>query len=115
MLTQNFCIFLEYEICKALELSDDNQLKGFWCDGILLSEPESSYSQKSVNDTRQVILKAFIGKNGQTEYELTLKFGKKALSRYARNLTIDVCVPNPEDQSRFEIDVERKQMVIQLD
>jgi hypothetical protein len=61
-----------------------------------------------------VILKAHIGKDGQTEYELTLKFGKKALSRYARNLDLKACVPNPDQQNWFVIDTKRKKIEIQL-
>ncbi|MBU8883042.1 hypothetical protein KSK37_08110 [Kaistella sp. DKR-2] len=112
---QDFCQFLEYEICKAFEHSDNDQIKGFWCDGILLDQPDSSYSPKYVNDNRQVKLKAFIGKDGQDEYELILKFGNKALSRYARNLDIKKCVPSPDKQNWFNIDTERNKIEIQLD
>lgn len=115
MLDQDFCDYLEYEICKAIELSGNNEIKGFWCDGVLLDHPDSNYSQKFVIDNRQVILKAFIGKDGQTEYELTLKFGNKALSRYARNLDIKECVPNPDKQNWFDIDTKRNKIEIQLD
>lgn len=115
IIDQDFCEFLEYEICKAFEYSDNDQIKGFWCDWILLNQPDSSYSQKFVNDNRQITLKAFIGKDGQTEYELTLKFGNKALSRYARNLDIKECVPNPDKQNWFDIDTKRNKIEIQLD
>ena len=115
MIDREFCTFLEYEICTALEYSDNDQLKGFWCDGVLLDQPDSYYSPKFVNDNRYVILKAFIGKTGQTEYELTLKFGNKALSRYLRNLDIKECVPNPAKQNWFDIDTKRKQIEIQLE
>jgi hypothetical protein len=115
MLDQDFCEFLEYEICKAIELSDNVEIKGFWCDGILLNQPDSSYSQKFVNDNKQVLLKALIGKDGQTEYELTLKFGNNALSRYARNLDIKECVPNPGIQNWFDIDTKRNKIEVQLD
>jgi hypothetical protein len=37
MLDQDFCTCLEYEICKALENSELEELKGGWCDGVLLS------------------------------------------------------------------------------
>ena len=110
-----FCEFLEYEICKAFEQSDNDQVKGFWCDGILLNQPDSFYSQKYVNDNKRVKLKAIIGKDGQTEYELTLKFGNKSLSRYARNLDIKECVPNPDKQNWFDIDTKRNKIEIQLD
>ena len=99
MINQDFCEFLEHEICKAFKHTDNDQIKGFWCDGVLLNQPDSSYSQKSVNDNRHIILKAFIGKDRQAEYELILKFGNKALSSYVRNLDIKECVPNPDKQN----------------
>lgn len=115
MLDQVFCEFLEYEICKAFEHSDNDKIKGFWCDGVLLNQSDCFYYPKIVNDKRQVVLKAFIGKDGQTEYELTLKFGNKALSRFARNLDIKECVPNPHKQNWFNIDTKRHKINIQLD
>jgi hypothetical protein len=115
ILDQNFCEFLEYEICKALEHSDNYQIKGFWCDGVLLNQPDNSYSQKFVNDNRQILLKAFIGKDGQTEYDLTLKFGNKALSLFARNLDIKECVPSPDKKNWLDIDTKKNKIEIQLD
>lgn len=115
MIDQEFCEFLEYEICKAFEHSNDDRIKGFWCDGVLLNQPDNAYSQKFVNDNRQVTLKAFIGEDGQTEYELTLKFGNKALSRFARNLDINQCIPNPDRLNWLDIDTEVNKIVIQLD
>jgi hypothetical protein len=115
VIDQDFCEFLEYEICKAFEHSDNDHIKDFWCDGVLLNQPDNGYSQKFVNDNRQITLKAFIGKDGQTEYELTLRFGNTALSRFARNLDIKECVPNPDKQNWFEIDTKRNKIEIQLD
>lgn len=114
MINRDFCEFLEYEICKAFEHSDNEEINGFWCDGVLTNQPNGCYSQKFVNDNRQVILKAFIGKDGQTAYELTLKFGNKALSRYARSLDIKECVPRPDQQNWFDIDIKRNKIEIQL-
>lgn len=115
MLDQSFCTFLEYEITKAFANSDNEVIKGLWCDGVLLPESSNSYSQKFVNDNRQIILKAFIGKDGQTEYELTLKFGNKALSRYARDLDIKECLPNMDKTKCFVIDTKERKIEIQLD
>ena len=115
MLDQSFCTFLEYEICKAFVNSDKDEIKGFWCDGVLFPENSNNYSQKFVNDNRQIILKAFIGKDGQTEYELILKFGNKSLSRYERNLDIKECLPNPDKTKWFDIDIKKRKIEIQLD
>jgi hypothetical protein len=115
MLDQEFLITLEYKICAAFKSIDNESLNWFWCDGVLLSEPDSYYSQKSINDKRQAELKAYIGKDGQTVYNLTLKFGRKALSRYARNLDIAQCIPETPPENWFYIDVDKKEVVIQLD
>lgn len=112
---QDFCEFLEYEICKAFEHSDDDQLKGFWCDGVAFCLPDHYYSQKFVIDNRQITLKAFIGIDGQTEYELTLKFGNKALSRFARNIDIKDCVPSTDKNRWFKIDTKHNKIEMQLD
>lgn len=115
MLDQHFFDFLEYEICKAFKHSENDQIKNFWCDGVILIQPENNYSQNFVNNNRQVKLKAFIGESGQTEYELTLKFGNKALSRYARNLDIKECVPKLTQQNWLKIDPKHNTIEIQLD
>ncbi|MES2454926.1 MAG: hypothetical protein V4594_05285 [Bacteroidota bacterium] len=114
MIDISFCEFLEYEICKALKTFDHEEIKGFWCDGILMSQPAYSYSHKFVNDNREVNFTAFIGEDGQQEYELILKFGKKALSRFARNLDIECCIPNSEESEWFSIDIGLNKVEIQL-
>lgn len=115
MLDREFCEFLEHSICKAFEDPDNEALKGFWCDGVLLPAAAGSYSHKSVNDNRRISLKAFIGKEGQSEYELILKFGNKALSRYARNLHIKDCIPVQRGTNWLDVNIEKKRIEIQLD
>jgi hypothetical protein len=60
-------------------------------------------------------MKAYVGKDGQTVYSLTLKFGSKALSRYARNLDIVECIPQTDFENWFKIDITKKEIEIQLD
>lgn len=115
MLDQDFCETLEYKISEALENISDEKAKGFWCDGVLLSEPDNYYSQKFINDNRQAKMKAYIGKDGQGVYSLTLKLGSKALSRYARNLDIAECIPQTDFAKWFGIDTSKQEIEIQLD
>ena len=115
MLDQEFCNFLEYELTKAFANCVNERARSFWCDGILLPAFEHQYSKKFVNDNRQIIMTAYIGSLGDNQYELTLKFGKKALSKYARDLDIYECIPNPENSNWIDIDIERKIISIQLD
>ncbi len=112
---QDFCDTLEHAISRAFQHMDNDKAKGFWCDGILLSQAAINYSKKYVNDNRQARLKAFIGKDGQTEYEMILKFGTKSLSRYARDLNIEECIPSPDKENWFTIDIDNKTIEVQLD
>ncbi|RYZ19996.1 MAG: hypothetical protein EOO10_23710 [Chitinophagaceae bacterium] len=116
MLEDEFCEHLEWKIGSAMEAlwKTDERLKGFWCDGVLLPDTESEYSKKHVNDKGFVRMKAFTGKSGQEEYELTLLFGKKALSRYARGLRLEECVPDIENSDWCQVDPVRKKIVVQL-
>lgn len=115
MLGQSVCSILEYKITEAFKSSNISGTKGFWCDGVLLCKPAEYYSKKYINDNRIITLKAFIGKDGQTEYVLFLKFGNKALSRFARDLDISVCMPSVFSDSNFVINIERREMEIKLD
>ena len=114
MIDPEFCAYLEYEITKAFRHSANHQIKDFWCDGVIKDQADNAYSQKTVNDTRKIVLKAFIGKDGQTEFELVLKLGNKALSRYARNLDIRECLPGPDNPEFMMVDVGRKRIEIRL-
>jgi hypothetical protein len=114
MFTQQFLVHLEYEISIAFSNSLNPNLKGFWCDGILLTSNENEYSKKTINDKRQLILKAFIGKDGQDEYKMTLHFGRKSLSKIQRNLDLKSCIPNSDNDEWIIVDKENKKIEIYL-
>ena len=114
MVDQDFCDFLEFKISKVLTVLNKSETKGFWCDGVCLNNDLTFYSQKYINDKRETNLKAFVGEDGQSEYKLTLKFGKKALSKYARNLEIKSSIPSSIESKWFIIDTELKEIEIQL-
>lgn len=56
ILDEDFCVFLEYRLTRAFNYSNDERLKYFWCDGVLLPDSEEEYSKKWVNDRRQVLM-----------------------------------------------------------
>ena len=114
MVNQEFCEFLEYELCRAFRQSGNPDVRGFWCDGVVLPNIDENYFHKQVQDKRCIMLTAWIGTDGQTNYELTIRLGNKALSRYARGLSLKECIP--EDSSDwFTIDIQRKIIDILLE
>lgn len=115
MLDTDFCDFLERWIDRALGNLPRKPEKDLCCDGVLRPTFEHEYSKKFVNDNRKVVMTAFIGFDGQGKYALTLYFGNKALSRYARDLDVSGCLPDPFSADCFGIDVDNRQAWIQLD
>jgi len=114
MLNEEFCGFLEYHLSTSFKYSSDESIRSFWCDGVMLPSNENNYSKKSIDDNRKVLLKAFIGKDGQDEFALLLKFGDQALSKYARDLDIMDCIREVEKYDWYTVDKERKQIIILL-
>lgn len=114
MLDNIFCEYLENEICKAIQIYPTNETKDFWCGGVLLSEPFNTYTTDYIIENKQVLLKAYVGKNGQEEYDLILKFGELALSYQAKNMDIINCLPNIELTNWLSIDTNKKTIVIHL-
>src|SRR5688572_8648423 len=114
MLNQDFLNFLEFHLTKAFSYSTDISVRSLWCDGIVLPDNENDYSKKAINDKREVQVKAYIGKDGQGQYSMLMKFGRESLSKYARDLDITDCVPKADEGNWYEIDLEKNKIIIHL-
>lgn len=114
MIDDNFCSALEARLSHGFAISDDPAVRAFWCDDVLLPDIERNLLLKNVNDRREIPMSAFTGPNGQEKYELILKLGPKALSRYARQLDLEYCLPSPEDSDWLEVDIEHKILLVYL-
>jgi len=96
-------------------LSNKPELRGFWCDGVShIPTPESQLNRKYVTDNRSIVTKAWLGKDGQGEYKMTIKFGKYSLRRYAKVSDMTDCIPNPESMEWIDIDTKNKTITIEL-
>lgn len=107
---EKFCDFLEYHLCDTFRNSDKKEMRRLWCDGIVYNHN----SKKQVNDKRQIETLAFIGQDGQEEYQMKIKFGKYSLKRYAKGTSLNDCVPNSGSMDWIEIDIENKRIEIHL-
>ncbi|WP_405352179.1 hypothetical protein [Nonlabens sp. Asnod3-H03] len=112
---EDFCTHLEYHLGKTFELSERDDLKEFWCDGVSsIPIPDSQLTKKSANDSRKIITKAWIGKTGQDEYEMTIQFGKYSLLRYAKGTDMKDCILSENEHDWYYIDTRSKKIQIQL-
>lgn len=109
---QDFCTDLESLLCRTFENSGDDRLIGFWCDGVNHDPPVKS--KKSVNDTRQLVTTAWIGKTGQDEYKMTIHFGKYSLQCFAKGTDLTDTLPSDQSMDWVDIDPDNRTIEIQL-
>jgi hypothetical protein len=107
---ENFCLALEYHLGSTLEKSHEERFKGFWCDGVV----SKRVSKKVVNDNRTIETKAWIGKDGQTEFDMKIKLGKYSLKRFAKGTSMVDCLPSSDFMNWVKIDLENKKIEIEL-
>lgn len=107
---EDFCLHLEYHLGETFEKSNKAELKGFWCDGVLVKE----ISKKQINDKRVIETTAWIGKNGQEVYEMLIYLGKYSLRRCARGTSMIDCLPSSDSMDWINIDIEKHWIEIQL-
>ena len=104
---EDFCLYLEYHLGTSFEKSGIHVIKHFWCDGVAMPFIDSQLTKKSVNDTRKIETMAWIGWNGQSEYQMTIHFGKYSLRRYARGTSLLDCIPSSDSMDWVDIDIEK--------
>ena len=112
---EGFCTHLEFHLCRAFQQSNKKDIKDFWCDGVSWNPtPYSQLTKKSINNTRSIKTKAWLGKNGQEEYEMSIQFGSSSLRHYAKGLSLIDCIPGEETMDWITIDIEKNTISIQL-
>src|SRR5688500_1598681 len=73
LLNQDFMSVLEYHLSKTFKNSDDKSINSLWCDGI---DHTGIVKENNVLETR-----AWIGKDGQTEYNMVINFSDEFLNK----------------------------------
>ncbi len=111
---RDFCEHLEYHLGRTFANSDDKELQGLWCDGVLDPFIESQLTKKNIKDTRTIVTTAFIGHNGQGKYEMTIKFGQQSLDRFANGSSMTDCLPSEESMDWITLDIENKKIEVRL-
>lgn len=113
MLDDEFLEFLEYNICKAYLETGRKDTK-LWCKSVELFDLQDNYSQEFVVNSKQMHLKACVGKYGRSHFDLHLKLGIMALTLFSKQLDMKRTVPNPRNYETFSIDFEKNVINIQL-
>lgn len=107
---EDFCTELEFHLGRTFKNSDRTDLKGFWCDGVLC-EP---INEAELRKTHKVETKAWIGRDGQGEYTMTIRFGEKALNNLQKGYELAETIPSENSMSWIDIDTDKKTIEIRL-
>ncbi len=71
-------------------------------------------TQKHVRDTQKIETWAYIGKDGQDKYQMTVRFGKDSLRRYAEGKSLIECIPGAERMDWIDIEIDKKTIELRL-
>lgn len=107
---EDFCSQLEYHLGRTFKKSTRSDIMGFWCDGVLC-EP---INEAELNYTHKVETKAWIGKDGQDEYRMIIRFGKKSITLFAKGEDLVDSIPSEESMDRIDINTGKRTIEIRL-
>ena len=111
---QAFCDRLEY----ALDFDQLNQenVRGFWCDGVSAYPFDAkSLSKGNIQNNKEIITEARMGKSGQDRYRMTIQFGPKALEYYERGLNLEHCIPESDYKYWIKVDPDVAEVWVRLE
>ena len=83
---------------------DNMDIKGFWCDGVILEEVFDKYA----------CFTAYSGKSGQIHYNLFLRFGEMSSKLYAEGADLKPSVPDIDQVDALVINVPNKRIYLDL-
>lgn len=111
---QDFCDHLEYAL-DFDQLGQEN-VRGFWCDGVSAYPFDAkSLSKANIQNNKEIITEAHIGKGGQDRYRMTIQLGPKALEYYEKGKDLEQCIPESEYKYWIKIDPEAQEVWVRLD
>lgn len=111
---EKLCSYLENYLGEAFGEAEQQEVKGLWCDGVLMPVFDNQLTKKSVNDTRKIITTAFIGYSDTHNFTLVIRFGKYALRRYAKGVELIDCLAVEHKMNRIKVDVDNRTIELQL-
>ena len=110
---QEFCQHLEHQL-DLINLNSD-ELKGFWCDGIShWPDDFKSLSKTNIMRTKSINTKAWVGKDGQTEYNMNIQLGPIAITNYELGKSLEESIPTTEHPKWISIDPDELMIQIRL-
>jgi len=112
---QNFCHALSFHLTEALMNACTDKFNCLWCDGILAPEVYEQFTSRNITSIKFLVTRAWIGVRGNTPlYVMKIKVGRCSRRRALKGLDLDDCLPDADTFDWIEIDVENREIALQL-
>ena len=118
--SEDFCVYLEFHLCRTFDNSTAEELRGFWCDGVSWApyfnpDVNRDYLRiEKVLEEKKIVTTAYLGKSGQDRYEMTLILGNMALINYEKGRSLIIALPDEESMDWIDLDIENKTIELRL-
>ncbi|MFC6998462.1 hypothetical protein [Rufibacter roseus] len=107
---ENFCSALEYRLSRLFRKSDKKEIRSLWCDGISPAIEPGDNPIKS----KRIQTKAWIGKDGQEEYSMTILLGYEAIGQNLNGENMIEAIPEGEGDVWIDINTDSRKITVQL-
>lgn len=109
----DFCASLEYSL--TFDSIDMDEVKGFWCDGIShIPRIVKQLTKEHIKKHSEIMTSAWIGNDGQGEYDFLIKLGPQSKARYLRNESLVDCIPGKGAEGWIHIHPDQKYIEVEL-
>lgn len=113
IIDDDFCVELEYHLCRTFSNSPDKEISTLGCDGVDMPY-ENHLTTKRVIETKEIATMAWIGTAGQGRYEMIIKLGENSLNNFKKGLSLIECLPSEESLDWITINIEKRTIQLQL-
>jgi Uncharacterised protein family (UPF0158) len=109
----DFCVYLEYHLCRTFQNSPDKRFRWFGCDGVDMPSL-NSLSVENITKTKKIETLAWMEINGQKRYVMIIKLGPGSMKNYIESLSLIDCLPSEESLDWVTLEIEKKTIELQL-
>jgi hypothetical protein len=109
----DFLLKLEFHLSKSLKDFLDDNVKCFWCDGLLIEEKIDT--ALTIEVEKRITAKAWIGSDGQDIYKMFITLGQNPFKSYLDKKDLDYYLPENNVSNWLSIQPKDKTLEVRLD
>ncbi len=105
--SEHFRDALEYWLCEMFRRIGEEELKGFWCDGVLHPALDTVLKPEEILKNRRIETVAFVGKTRQEQYDIVINLGRNSLKCYIEGRDLVEYLPSLECDDCLNVNINK--------